>query len=116
MLGRLVRRFGERALLTWSLLACAIGYVVLGFAYTIPLLLLSSTIAAFGGVARPVVTSLVTQVADRREQGTVLGLTQSLIAGLMIQSQMLAGWALAAAGIACVGWMVRLPEGVGARH
>jgi DHA1 family tetracycline resistance protein-like MFS transporter len=126
MLGRLVKRFGERDLLTWSLLACVIGYVVLGFAYTIPLLLLSSTIAAFGGVARPVVTSLITQVVDRRELGTVLGLTQSLmsvaqivgplIAGLMIQHQMLAGWALAAASIALGGCMVRLPENVGARH
>ena len=39
-----------------------------------------------------------------------------LIAGLMIQHQMLAGWALAAAGIAFAGWLVRMPEGIGARH
>ena len=119
-LGRLVKRFGERPLLASSLLASAVGYVVLGWAYTIPILLLSSTIAAFGGIARPVVTSLVTQVAGRDEQGAVLGLTQSLtsiaqilgptLAGVLIDHRLLAVWALVAAGVAFVGWLVRMPE------
>ncbi len=118
-LGRLVKRFGERPLLKSSLLACAIGYIVLAYAYSIPLLLISSAIASFGGIARPVVTSLVTQVAGRREQGTVLGLTQSLtsvaviigplIGGVLIEHRWLAAWALTAAGIAALGWLVRSP-------
>lgn len=119
-LGFLVKRFGERPLLASSLLASAIGYVVLGWAYTIPLLLLSATIAAFGGVARPVATSLITQVVGRDEQGTVLGLTQSLtsaaqivgptIAGLLIEHRLLALWAMAAAAIAFAGWLVKMPS------
>ena len=118
-LGRLVRRFGERPLLAASLVACAAGYAILGYAYTIPLLLVSAAVSAFGGIARPVVTSLITQVAGRREQGTVLGLTQSLtsiaqitgplIAGFLIQHHLLIAWALVAAGIAAVGWVVRTP-------
>jgi DHA1 family tetracycline resistance protein-like MFS transporter len=120
LLGLMVKRFGERPLLAASLLASAIGYVVLGFAYTIPLLLLSAGISAFGGVARPVVTSLITQVAGRREQGSVLGLTQSLtsialitgplIAGVLIEHRLLALWALTAAGVALAGWLVRTPQ------
>lgn len=119
-LGLMVRRFGERPLLAASLLASAIGYVVLGYAYTIPILLLSAGVSAFGGVARPVVTSLITQVAGRREQGTVLGLTQSLtsialitgpvIAGLLIEHRLLALWALTASGVAAAGWLVRTPQ------
>ena len=126
MLGQLVKRFGERALLVSSLLACFVAYVVLGFAYTVPILLLSSTIAAFGGVARPVVTSLITQVAERNEQGAVLGLTQSLmsvaqitgplLAGVLIENHLLTAWALAAAGVALAGWLVRLPKGPLATH
>jgi MFS transporter, DHA1 family, tetracycline resistance protein len=119
-LGSLVRRFGERPLLAASLLASAAGYLVLGWAYTIPMLLLSATISAFGGIARPVVTSLITQIAGRDEQGTILGLTQSLtsvaqiigpvIAGALIEHQMLSTWAVVAAVIAMAGWLVRMPE------
>jgi DHA1 family tetracycline resistance protein-like MFS transporter len=118
-LGRLVRRFGERPLLAAGLLGCAAAYVLLGYAYTIPLLLVSATFSAFGGIARPVVTSLITQTAGRREQGTVLGLTQSLtsiaqiagplIAGFLIEHHLLIVWALVAACIAVTGWAVRTP-------
>lgn len=118
-LGFLVKRFGERPLLASSLLACSVGYVVLAFAYSIPVLLFSAAIAAFGGVARPVVTSLITQVVDRHEQGFILGLTQSLtsvaqitgplIAGVLIDRHLLAVWALASALLATVGWLVRTP-------
>ncbi len=120
MLGMMVRRFGERRLLAASLLASAIGYVLLGYAYSIPLLLLSAGVSAFGGVARPVVTSLVTQVAGRREQGTVLGLTQSLtsiamitgplISGFLIQHNLLAVWAVTAASVAMAGWWLATPK------
>lgn len=122
-LGLLVRRFGERPLLATSLVACATGYVVLAYAYSIPLLLVSAAIAAFGGIARPVVTSLITQVSGRSEQGTVLGLTQSLtsiaqiagpvVAGELIEHRRLALWALIAAAIAAAGWAVRTPLAAG---
>jgi MFS family permease len=124
LLGRLVRRFGETPLLRASMIACSVGYVILAFAYTVPMLLLSAAVAAFGGVARPVSTSLITQAVDRREQGTVLGLTQSLmsvaqivgpvIAGVLIQNRLLAVWALAAGAVSATGWLVRSPEEVSA--
>ena len=120
MLGRLVKRFGERPLLAAGFISAVIGYVAFGFAYSIAALMIVTTIASFGGVIRPVVTSLITQAAGRREQGTVLGLTQSLtsiaqiiapvIAGFLIQHMLLVQWALLAGAVSTVGWLIRAPE------
>ena len=72
-----------------------------------------------GGVLRPAVTSLITQQAGKREQGVVLGLTQSItsisqiiapvIAGSLIDHEQLGAWALATAGVAFLGMLVSLP-------
>lgn len=120
LLGRLVKRFGERRLMAVGFIAVAIGYVTLGLAYTVAQLAIMISISSLGGVVRPVVTSLITQVAGRQEQGTVLGLTQSLtsvgqivapvLAGILIDRQMLATWAFVAAAIALGGWLVPLPK------
>ncbi len=111
---RLVPRFGERALAISGFLAFGIGYAILGFAYTLPLFILSTTIASYGSsVIRPTLTSLVTQAADRRDQGVVLGLTQSLnsisqitaplLAGPLIQHGHLTIWALCASFMGLFG-------------
>jgi predicted MFS family arabinose efflux permease len=64
-------------------------------------------------ICRPSLTSQISQLAGRREQGVVLGLTQSLnavaqtlspiLGGLLIDGGLLAEWALAAAAFAAVG-------------
>jgi MFS family permease len=70
--------------------------------------------AAFGnGVIRPTLTSLITQEAGKREQGVVLGISQSLmsmasivspvVAGLLIERRLLSEWAWVAAGLAAIG-------------
>jgi MFS family permease len=79
----------------------------------VPVLLAATTLCSLGGVVRPVVTSRVTQAVERGEQGTVLGLTQSLtsvsqiagpvIAGWLIEHALLSEWAFAAAAIAAAG-------------
>jgi len=114
LIGRLVKRFGESALVAAGFIALVIGYFGLGIASSFALLMLTGTLAAFGnGVIRPALTSLITQQAGRQEQGVVLGITQSLmsmasivtpiVGGLLIERQMLAEWAWAAAGLAAVG-------------
>ena len=76
-----------------------------------------SAIATYGtGVLRPAVTSLITQKASKREQGVVLGLTQSLtsiaqilapvLSGLLIDRGWLAAWAMFPAAIAFCGFLV----------
>jgi MFS family permease len=63
-------------------------------------------------------TLAVAQQADRREQGVVLGLTQSItsisqiiapvIAGSLIDREQLGAWALATAGVAVLGMFASL--------
>ena len=84
-----------------------------------PQLLVNSTFGSYGsGVLRPAVTSLITQKAGKREQGVVLGLTQSLtsvsaivapiIAGSLIDRGYLNAWAYSVAAVALVGMLVSL--------
>ena len=86
------------------------------------MLLLTAVITGFGnGVLRPALTSLITHQADRREQGTVLGVSQALmsmasvvipvVSGLLIEHNMLAAWAWVAAAFALIGWVLT-PRGV----
>lgn len=110
LLGRLVKIFGETALVRAGFLFAMLGLGALGFTHGIPMLLLVSAVASSGtGMVRPALTSLITQKAARSEQGVVLGLTQSLnsiaaivapaIAGLLIDHSLLATWAMLAAVI-----------------
>ncbi len=119
LIGRLVKRVGERNLVWSGFMAATIGFALLGFTYRLPELLAVSAISSYGtGVLRPALTSLVTQQAGRREQGVVLGLTQSLmsisqivapvIAGLLIDRGLLALWALVAAGTTAIGFFASL--------
>lgn len=113
MLGKLVRRFGEANLNRVGFLAYAAGYTILAFTYSIPMLILATTVSAIGTLVRPTLTSMITQAAPREEQGVVLGLTQSLtstaqilgppLAGFLIQRGLLSGWGLTAAGFALIG-------------
>ena len=115
-LGKLVKRFGERALNRVGFAAYAGGYATLAFCFSIPVLILSTTIAAVGSLVRPTLTSMITQATPREEQGVVLGLTQSLtsiaqisgppLAGFLIGRGMLSGWGLTAAGVATIGLLL----------
>lgn len=113
MLGKMVRRFGEHALNRIGFLGYAAGYSILAFTFSIPILIVATTVSAIGTLVRPTLTSMITQAAPREEQGVVLGLTQSLtstaqilgppLAGLLIQHEFLTGWGLTAAAFGLVG-------------
>lgn len=93
LLGRLVKRFGERALSRAGFLSAAVGLTALAFERPVGLLIPVFTAIAFGtGVLRPALTSLVTRCVGRREQGVVLGLTQSLNSTASILAPLAAGW------------------------
>jgi MFS family permease len=117
LIGRLVKWLGERKLVTSGFFCAAIGYGSLAFIYRISGLLGISAIASYGtGVVRPAVTSLITQKASKREQGVVLGLTQSLtsiaqivsplFSGFLIDRGWLGAWALFAGGMAFCGFLL----------
>ncbi len=120
LIGRLVKMMGERKLVWTGFGASAIGYGMLAWTHTLGQLLAASTVNSYSGVLRPSVTSLITQQAGRREQGVVLGLTQSItsisqvvapvIAGALIDGSQLAIWALLTGGVALVGTVVSFRE------
>ncbi len=117
LVGRLVQRFGEVKLAMAGFATSVLGYCLLGGSFNIPLLLVSAVFSSFGsGVLRPALTSLVTQQVSRSEQGSVLGLTQSLqavsailapvLAGVLIEHHWLAAWALVMALFNVGGWVI----------
>ena len=117
LLGRLVKRFGERALVRTGFLCAALGLAAMGFVHPLWLFIPVFTMSSFGtSILRPAITSLVTHQVGRREQGVVLGLTQSLFSlsmilaplasGFLIQRGLLGAWALGAAGFALIGLLI----------
>ena len=117
LIGRLVERFGEPALIFSGFAALFLGHFGLGLSYTVTALVVVSVVASFGhGVLRPVLTSTITSHAAPHEQGVVLGITQSMtsmasivapfFAGVLIQGGWLVAWAWMSAGLAGVGAML----------
>jgi len=127
LIGRLVRRFGERRLITSGFLSSMAAYLLLALIGqakvagllipAIAVLVLSATTQAYGsGILRPNITSLVTQHVDRNQQGTILGLNQSLLSmgqiigpvvgGFLITRGQLAAWGLWAAALALCGFLL----------
>jgi MFS transporter, DHA1 family, tetracycline resistance protein len=113
LMGRLVKAFGEINLVRAGFFFAMAGLAALAFTHSIPVMLVVAAAASLGtGMNRPALTSMITQRADRSEQGVVLGLTQSLnsvaaisapaIAGFLIDHSLLAAWALLAALISGV--------------
>jgi MFS transporter, DHA1 family, tetracycline resistance protein len=113
LLRRLSQRFGDPALVIAGFAFSVVGYVLLGVVGTIALLLVATTINAFGhGFVRPALTARITHVVDRHEQGVVLGLTQSLhslaaviappLGNLLIDHDQLFWWAITAAVVSAI--------------
>ena len=114
LIGRMSKALGDRKLVWGGFLLATIGFAALAWSFGIrELLIVTAVIACSTGVIRPALTSLITQVSGKSEQGSVLGLTQSLqsvaqisgpfFAGLMIEHGQLHMWALVAAISALIG-------------
>ena len=105
VVGRMVKWLGEKRVVQIGFLTSALGYAAVGFTRTVPQLLWVNGLASVGGSGlRPALTSLVTQKAGKREQGLIIGLTQSLtsvaqivaplVSGLLIERHYLTTWAI----------------------
>jgi multidrug resistance protein len=114
-MGRLVKMFGESRLVQVGFATMAVSFVMLAGVHGIPLLLAAIGLLTFGSaVLRPSLTSLITMRAARHRQGMVIGIMQSLmsvaqivapiIAGFLIEGQLLAAWALAGSVFCAAGW------------
>jgi multidrug resistance protein len=120
LIPRFARMWGDWKLVRGGFVFAAIGFAALGFTFNVSELLVASAVVTFAtGTIRPASTSLITQVTSRSEQGSVLGLTQSLqsvasivapfVAGLLIDHGLLAAWALVPAVICAVGSLIQRP-------
>ena len=123
LLRPLVRRFGERRLVLYSFTACIVGYLAFSFIDGPFWIAVPGLFTSFGnGVLRPAITSEISRSVERYEQGTVLGLNQSLqsvaqilaplASTFLIGHRLLAPWAWFPAAICMLGlWLcVRMPR------
>jgi MFS transporter, DHA1 family, tetracycline resistance protein len=105
LVGRMVKWLGETRVVRLGFLTSALSYAAIGFTYRIWDLLVVQTLSSVGGAGlRPALTSVITQKAERRETGVVIGLTQSLtsiaqitapvIGGKLIELHQLTLWAV----------------------
>lgn len=119
MVGRLVKWIGEKNVVRLGFASSAAGYAMIGLSRTVGQLLAVNTVSSVGGSGlRPALTSLITQKAHRREQGVVIGLTQSLmsiaqitaplIGTVLIQEHLLVVWACWAGLFAAIGLVLGL--------
>jgi MFS transporter, DHA1 family, tetracycline resistance protein len=105
VVGRLVKWLGERRVVQIGFITSFLGDVAIGFTRSVGQLLWVAALSNIGGAGlRPALTSLITQRADKREVGVVIGLTQSLmsiaqitapiISGILIERHLLTTWAV----------------------
>lgn len=114
LLKRLSDMWGEKKLIVIGFLSMGLGYFFVGEAATIPFLLGALILNTFGSaVLRPSITSQITKNVPREQQGSILGVTQSLqsfsqivaplIGGYLIGEGHLSGWAWTCSVIAILG-------------
>jgi MFS transporter, DHA1 family, tetracycline resistance protein len=120
LIGRLVKRFGEVKLSIAGFFAALAGYVMLGFVTQVTpgqwlaFLLVTATVNGFGsGVLRPVLSSRISQMVGRHEQGVALGIAGSLSSlamtlappsgGAMLNAGWLQGWTIVSATTSLIG-------------
>jgi DHA1 family tetracycline resistance protein-like MFS transporter len=114
-MGRLVKAFGENRLVKSGFATMAVGFVLLSGVHGIPYLLVAIGLLTFGSaILRPSLTALITMRAPRHRQGHVIGIMQVLmsmaqivapvIAGVLIQTQLLSTWAFAGSVFCAIGW------------
>ncbi len=78
MIGRLTRRFGERALVVQGSLVLAVSFFFLPYADSVPVLLVVMAGLAYGfSVTTPALNSLISLEAEPERHGGTLGLSRS---------------------------------------
>lgn len=121
LIGRMAKRLGEDRLALFGFMAMAAGYALLGALYQLPPLLAVVALTAVGSaVVRPSLTTLLTRSVGPHEQGTAIGVSQSLSSVALIVGPMVATWlighdrlaayGLAAASFSLLGVLIGLQK------
>jgi DHA1 family tetracycline resistance protein-like MFS transporter len=78
LIGRLVKSFGERKLIGWSIVVIGLSMAILPFVSSLPALLFGLAVfAGASGVNRPPTFGLISNLTSANEQGGTLGVAQS---------------------------------------
>jgi MFS family permease len=102
LLGRLVRRFGERRLILLGIVLMALGLILLPVGTKLWFLLVSLLLLAVGnGIHNPSTTGLLSRLAGEEAQGSTIGLSRSFGALARILGPPAGTWIFGAAG---AGW------------
>jgi DHA1 family tetracycline resistance protein-like MFS transporter len=108
LLGRLVRRFGERRLILSGIVLMALGLLLLPGS-KLWLLLVSLLLLAVGqGIHNPSTTGLLSRLTDERSQGSTIGLSRSFGALARILGPPAGTFLFAAAGAGWPFWVAGL--------
>lgn len=95
LIGRLVKLFGETALVRVGLLLLAFSMALLPFATgLVSLLVICAVTAIANGLTSPTLTGLASQMIDRGWQGRALGIMQSAGSVGRLVGPLLGGWLL----------------------
>lgn len=92
VIGRLVKKLGERRLIAWSLITMGLSLAILPFTTSLPAILFGLALIAIGsGVNRPPTMGLISILTPPSEQGSTLGVNQSAASLARIIAPILAG-------------------------
>jgi multidrug resistance protein len=100
LVGRVVKRVGERAVVPAAIFAMALALGLIPVAGSVPVLAAVAGLLALGmGFNSPSLLSAISQLADPRDQGSTLGVSQSLGSLARIIGPMWGGWVFDQFGI-----------------
>jgi MFS transporter, DHA1 family, tetracycline resistance protein len=100
LVGRVVKRLGEQVLIPAAILVLAIALGLVPFAGSVPVLAAACGLLACGmGFNSPSLLSAISRLADPRDQGSTLGVSQSLGSLARIIGPMWGGWVFDELGI-----------------
>jgi DHA1 family tetracycline resistance protein-like MFS transporter len=93
LVGRVVKTIGEKRLVPAAIFVIALALALVPVAWTVPLLAAAAGLLALGmGFNSPSLLSSISQLADPRDQGSTLGVSQSLGSLARIIGPMWGGW------------------------
>lgn len=93
LIRKIIPQYGERKVMIVGLLTVGTGLSMIGWAHSIPVMAVAVTLLGLGsGLVNPALTGSVSLVADKSEQGVVMGVNQSLAALSRILGPALGGW------------------------
>ena len=100
LVGRVVKRLGEQVLIPAAILVLAIALGLVPFAGSVPVLAAACGLLACGmGFNSPSLLSAISRLADPRDQGSTLGVSQSLGSLARIIGPLWGGWVFDRLGI-----------------